>query len=62
MALINHEQSASLKEALDTGTLKELIDIYGTFAQEILGEICPVLKNGASDLHNQTMTISIMVE
>ncbi len=26
------------------------------------GEICPVLKNGASDLHNQTMTISIMVE
>ena len=46
MALVNQEQAASLKEVLDTGTLKELIDMYASFAQDILKEISQQIAAG----------------
>ncbi len=39
MALINQEQAENLRTVLDSDTLKELIDMYESFAQEILREI-----------------------
>jgi HPt (histidine-containing phosphotransfer) domain-containing protein len=39
MALVNQEQAAGLREALDSATLKELIDMYVSFAQDILQEV-----------------------
>ena len=44
MILVNQEQADSLKGALDIGTLKELIDMYGSFAQDILKEISQQTK------------------
>jgi HPt (histidine-containing phosphotransfer) domain-containing protein len=46
MILINQDQAASIKESLGTDTLKELVEIYTTCAQNTLKEISQHIVTG----------------